>query len=56
MVLELKGQVAELNEQLSQGNNSLENELAKREQQVIIMCTFVTISMYVFLVVLLIFN
>ena len=34
MVLELKGQMAELNEQLSQKNKSLENELAKGEQQV----------------------
>lgn len=34
VVLELKGQVAELNEQLSQRDRSLENELAKQEQQV----------------------
>ena len=34
VVLELKGQMAELNEQLSQRSKSLENELAKREQQV----------------------
>ena len=34
VILELKGQVAELNEQLSQRDRSLENELAKQEQQV----------------------
>ena len=34
VVLELKGQVAQLNEQLSQRNKALENELAKKEQQV----------------------
>ena len=34
LVLELKGQVAELNEQLGQRNKSLEDELVKREQLV----------------------
>lgn len=44
MVVELKGQMAELNEQLSQRSKSLENELAKREQQVYYNAV-VTISM-----------
>ena len=47
VVLELKGQMAELNEQLSQRSKSLENELAKREQQVyIILYAFVCVDLF----------
>ena len=45
VILELKGQVAELNEQLSQRDRSLENELAKQEQQVCIsLCAYLQLK------------